>query len=36
MITVLYVDDEPGLLELGKLFLEQGGMFRISTAESGE
>ncbi|PKG32475.1 PAS domain S-box protein [Methanoregula sp.] len=33
--SVLYVDDEPDLLELGKLFLEQGGQFSVSTAESG-
>jgi PAS domain S-box-containing protein len=36
MITVLYVDDEPGLLELGKTFLEQNDSFRVTTAESGE
>jgi len=33
--SILYVDDEPDLLELGKLFLEQGGQFTVSTAESG-
>lgn len=33
--SVLYVDDEPDLLELGKLFLEQGGQFSVFTAESG-
>ena len=33
--SILYVDDEPDLLELGKLFLEQGGQFSVSTAESG-
>ena len=36
MITVLYVDDEPGLLELGKIFLEQNDSFRVTSAESGE
>jgi PAS domain S-box-containing protein len=36
MISVLYVDDETGLLELGKLFLEQNSTFRVTTAESGE
>jgi DNA-binding response OmpR family regulator len=36
MIRVLYVDDETGLLELGKLFLEQNSTFRVTTAESGE
>lgn len=35
MISVLYVDDEPDLLELGKLFLEQDGTFTVTTAESG-
>ncbi len=28
-ISVLYVDDEPTLLDLGKLFLEQGGQFSV-------
>jgi PAS domain S-box-containing protein len=32
--TVLYVDDEPGLLEIGKLFLEQDGQFVIDTITS--
>jgi PAS domain S-box-containing protein len=32
--SVLYVDDEPDLLELGKLFLEQGDQFTVTTAES--
>lgn len=36
MISVLYVDDEPGLLELGKIFLEQQGDFHISTINSAE
>lgn len=27
MISVLYVDDEPDLLDIGKLFLEQSGQF---------
>jgi PAS domain S-box-containing protein len=31
---VLYVDDEPELLELGRLFLEQGGHFRVDTISS--
>lgn len=34
MFTVLYVDDEPGLLEVGKLFLEQGGQFTVDTITS--
>ena len=29
-ISVLYVDDEPGLLEIGKLFLEESG-FKVDT-----
>jgi PAS domain S-box-containing protein len=32
--TVLYVDDEPGLLEVGKLFLEQSGQFSVDTITS--
>jgi PAS domain S-box-containing protein len=31
---VLYVDDEPGLLEIGKIFLEQGGQFTVDTVDS--
>jgi PAS domain S-box-containing protein len=34
MISVLYVDDDPSLLEISKLFLEDMGGFRIDTAES--
>ena len=34
MISVLYVDDEPGLLEVGKLFLEKDGRFRVGTVLS--
>ena len=34
MISVLYVDDEPGLLEIGKLFLEESGQFRVETITS--
>lgn len=34
MITVLYVDDEQGLLELGKLFLEKLGNFSVETCSS--
>jgi PAS domain S-box-containing protein len=29
MFRILYVDDEPGLLEIGKLFLEQSGEFIV-------
>jgi PAS domain S-box-containing protein len=35
MYHILYVDDEPGLLELGKIFLEQSGEFAVDTALSG-
>ncbi len=34
MITVLYVDDEPSLLEIGKLFLEKIGNFSVETCSS--
>jgi CheY-like chemotaxis protein len=34
MISVLYVDDEEVLLELGKLFLEKSGQFRVDTVTS--
>ena len=33
-INVLYVDDEPGLLEIARLFLEEAGDFQISTVTS--
>lgn len=36
MITILYIDDEPALLEIGKRFLERSGEFQIITAVSGE
>jgi PAS domain S-box-containing protein len=32
--TVLYVDDEPDMLELGKFFLEQNGQFSVDTITS--
>jgi PAS domain S-box-containing protein len=34
MYTILYVDDEPGLLEIGKLFLEQSGRFSVDIVTS--
>ena len=34
MISVLYVDDEPTLLDVGKLFLEQTNGFAVTTASS--
>jgi PAS domain S-box-containing protein len=36
MINVLYVDDEAGLLEIGKVFLEMGGEFSIDTRLSAQ
>jgi DNA-binding response OmpR family regulator len=34
MIPILYVDDEPSLLELGKLYLERTNEFTVTTAPS--
>lgn len=34
MISVLYVDDEPMLLDVGKLYLERSGQFRVDTLAS--
>jgi PAS domain S-box-containing protein len=36
MYSVLYVDDEPNLLALGKLFLEKSGEFTVDTKESAQ
>ncbi len=36
MFSLLYVDDEPGLLEIGQLFLESTGEFSVITAISGK
>ena len=36
MISVLYVDDEPDLCELAKLFLEQSGEFTVTTYTSAK
>ena len=33
-IRVLYVDDEPNLLEIGRVFLERSGEFAVSTVTS--
>jgi len=33
-IRILYVDDEPGLLEIGKMFLETGPGFAVDTLTS--
>ena len=35
-IRVLYVDDDIGLLEIGKQFLEQSGDFLVTTVESAQ
>lgn len=34
MYSLLYVDDELSLLELGKIFLERGGLFTVTIADS--
>ncbi|WP_321507692.1 PAS domain S-box protein [uncultured Methanoregula sp.] len=34
MISILYVDDEPGLLEIAQLFLEKAGDFSVDTSTS--
>ncbi|MDD5142216.1 response regulator [Methanoregula sp.] len=36
MISILYVDDEPDLLELARIFLEQSGEFQVRTSVSAE
>jgi len=36
LISVLYVDDEPGLLDIGKLFLEDDGDFHVDTETSAQ
>jgi len=33
-ISILYVDDEPALLELGRIFLEKNETFRVETSTS--
>jgi len=35
MISVLYVDDDPALRDIGKLFLEKIGNFTVETCNSG-
>jgi len=35
-IRILYVDDEPGLLEIARLFLEETGDFSVTTLTSAE
>ena len=36
MFSLLYVDDEPNLLEIGQIFLESTGEFNVRTVMSGE
>jgi PAS domain S-box-containing protein len=36
MISVLYVDDEPGLLEIARIFLEASGEFTVATSTSAK
>lgn len=36
MISILYVDDETDLLDLGKIFLEESGEFRVDTTPSAK
>ncbi|WP_321506208.1 PAS domain S-box protein [uncultured Methanoregula sp.] len=36
MFSILYVDDEPALLEISRMFLETTGEFRVTTVESGK
>ena len=36
MFSLLYVDDEEELLDLGRIFLERGGEFSVITAESAQ
>lgn len=35
-LSVLYVDDEPDLLEIAKIFLEKSGEFRVTTSTSAQ
>ena len=34
MFSVLYIDDDPAILDLGKITLEMSGNLRIDTAAS--
>ena len=36
IISVLYVDDEPMLLDVGKLYIERFGNFSVTTAEDAK
>jgi PAS domain S-box-containing protein len=35
-ISILYVDDDPALLDLGKIFLEGSSIFDVDTVQSGK
>ncbi len=35
-ISILYVDDEPALLEIGRIFLEKSGDFTVSTSDRAD
>lgn len=35
-ISILYVDDEPMLLDVGKLYIEKSGNFNVTTAEDAK
>ena len=36
LVSILYVDDEEGLLDIGKAFLERYGPFRVDTMTSAQ
>ena len=36
MFSILYVDDEPGLLDIGKIFLEKNGLLSVDTILSAQ
>jgi len=36
MISVLYVDDDASLLDIGKLYLQSTGDFRVTTIDSAD
>jgi len=36
MYSILYVDDEPDILDITKIFLEEGGNFRVDTSNSAK
>jgi CheY-like chemotaxis protein len=36
MISAIYVDDEPDLLEIAKIYLERTGKFKVRTVTSAQ